>query len=302
MRGLTTARGLALALGSAASIGAAYILLKDDVVAGQWSDSFVLVPLMLGIAVVAGHLAAKASRDRSFLAASGFALAFFLGTALTVYQSVAKQAATTDAKMLETVASNKDRSMVEAQLQIAQTRYSDAISNYKKLLSPDGSCLTRKCMDSAQRISEVEARQDQLRRELKSMDPVKPVAAGPDRVAQVIHVLFGLETHKVKALLVIVEPFAFSLLFELTAISAFGYGFGGSRRPVRAANENTETQPTVELPEPPGDRRDPAIVSWVEEFTRRNGRAPQIPEVQQAFEGLGKTTAWRYCKDRHRAA
>lgn len=293
MRGLTTARGLALALGVAASIGGAYILLKEDVVAGRWSDSFVLVPLMLGIAVVAGHLASKALRDRSFFAAIGFALAFTLGTALTVYQSVSKQAATTDAKALETVASNKNRGMVEAMLLDAQNRYKQALDQADKARSTGG--CGRVCLDWSTRALEVDARVRELQAELRSMDPAKPVAAGPERVAQVIHVLTGIDSRRVKALLVLVEPFAFSLLFELTAISAFGYGFGGHRRPVRAANENVETQPTHVEPEPPGDKRDPAIVSWVEEFTRRNGRAPRIPEVQSVFD-VPKTTAYRYAR------
>jgi hypothetical protein len=35
------------------------------------------------------------------------------------------------------------------------------------------------------------------------------------------------------------------------------------------------------------------VVSWVREYRRRHGRDPKIPEVQQVFKGLPKTTAWR---------
>ena len=38
------------------------------------------------------------------------------------------------------------------------------------------------------------------------------------------------------------------------------------------------------------------VVSWVREFRRRHGRDPKIPEVQGAFKGLAKTTAWRRAK------
>ena len=289
----TTARGAATALGCAASFGAAYILLKEDVMAGHWSDSFVLVPLMLLIAVVAGHLAAKALRDRSILSASGFALAFLLGTVLTVYTSVSKQAMKIDAKVLETVASNKDRGTVEAALKIAQTRYQQALDQADKARS-SGGC-GRVCIDWSQRAVEVDSHIAKLKAELQSMDPVKPVAAGPERVAVVIHMLAGLETAKVKALLLLVEPFAFALLFELTAISSFGYGFGGFRQAqivVRTAK--TPTQPEL----PGGDRRDSRIVSWCDAYAQRHGRRPSIPEVQQAFD-VGKTSAWRYSRSRH---
>jgi hypothetical protein len=45
--------------------------------------------------------------------------------------------------------------------------------------------------------------------------------------------------------------------------------------------------------DPPGDRAE--VVSWVREFQARNGRKPQIPEVQARFQ-LPKTTAWRRIK------
>jgi hypothetical protein len=43
-------------------------------------------------------------------------------------------------------------------------------------------------------------------------------------------------------------------------------------------------------------RQERGVVSWVREFRRRHGRPPRIPEVQQAFNGLPKTTAWRKSK------
>jgi hypothetical protein len=35
------------------------------------------------------------------------------------------------------------------------------------------------------------------------------------------------------------------------------------------------------------------VVSWVRAYRRRHGRDPRIPEVQGAFKGLSRTTAWR---------
>lgn len=299
MRGLTTpARASAIALGCAASAGCAYLLLKDDVLAGRWSDSFVMVPLILGIAVVAGHLAAKALRDRSILSACGFAIAFAVASLMTVYSSVSKQATSTDAKTLEAVASNRDRSVVEAALLDAQIRYKQALDQADAARS-SGGC-GRVCTDWSKRALEVDARVRELKAELKSMDPQKPVAAGAEKMARVIYRLFGLDPVKVKDFILDVEQLAYTLLFEITAISSFGYGLSGNRAPRVAAK--ARMQPTPDLPEPPGDRRDPAIVSWVEEYTRRHGRAPQIPEVQKAFEGLSRTSAYRYAKSKHGVA
>jgi hypothetical protein len=44
--------------------------------------------------------------------------------------------------------------------------------------------------------------------------------------------------------------------------------------------------------EPVSDERE-RVVSWVRAYRQRHGRSPKIPEVQKAFNGLPRTTAWR---------
>jgi hypothetical protein len=66
-------------------------------------------------------------------------------------------------------------------------------------------------------------------------------------------------------------------------------GFGAHGSPV----EQIELIPAV--PEEVLDERE-RVVSWIQEYRRRHGRNPQIPEVQQAFPGLPKTTTWRRLK------
>ena len=299
MRASSTARGLALVLGVIASGGALFILLKDDVVAGRWSDAFVLVPIMIVIALAAGHLATEALRSRKYLAAIGFALAFVLGTALTVYQSVGKQADTSDSQTLVTEASNQERKTVEDDLARARLRYTQALDQADRETG-SGDC-RQKCQDWKLRAREVDSQIRELEAKLKGMNPQKPVAADADRVAKVIHMLTGADERRTKALLVLVKPFAFSLLFELTAIAAFGFAFG-HQSPAPAARASVKTQP-MESPEPPGgSRRDPLVEQWVADFERRHGRAPQLTEVRARFPKLGRTTCYRYAKRKHGTA
>lgn len=44
------------------------------------------------------------------------------------------------------------------------------------------------------------------------------------------------------------------------------------------------------------DAADIATLAWVRRFRGEHGRNPQIPELQAAFPGTPKTTAWRRCK------
>jgi hypothetical protein len=52
-----------------------------------------------------------------------------------------------------------------------------------------------------------------------------------------------------------------------------------------------ETATVLEpLPEPDPRQK---VVLWVDEFRRRNGRNPRIPEMQAEFKTMPKTSAWR---------
>jgi hypothetical protein len=87
-------------------------------------------------------------------------------------------------------------------------------------------------------------------------------------------------------------------LVELVAAMAFStgllvlgfvlVGFGA-----HASKEETATPLAVPVATPDKNER---VVSWVREFRRRHGRDPKIPEVQQVFTDLPKTTAWRKSK------
>lgn len=83
------------------------------------------------------------------------------------------------------------------------------------------------------------------------------------------------------------------LWLELAAPAVLAYGFGPGRR--KAPEPQPETKRRREKRATP--RKKPAandqVVSWVEEFRRRNGRAPKIPEVRGAFQDISRTTAWR---------
>jgi hypothetical protein len=78
----------------------------------------------------------------------------------------------------------------------------------------------------------------------------------------------------------IVPAMAFSTGLLLLGLVLVGYG-GHSMK---------AEAPAVLEPMPDGADH---VVSWVREYRRRHGRDPKIAQVQEAFKGLPKTTAWR---------
>ncbi len=292
MSSTTSGRWLAIATGAAASAGALYILLKDDVVAGRWSDAFILVPVMVGISIAAGHLCWSALAGRNLLAALGFALAFALGSVLTVYTSVGKQAATSDASALAAQASNDLRQAKEGELARARVRFQDAQTMADRERS-EKRC-GQKCQDWERRGREVASYIRQLESDLAAMEPPKPIAAPATRFARFAGLFFDIDPDALSAKLDTIQPLAYSLLFELTAIVALGYGFGRRRAPPK---------PVTHADVPPARRSrgrprnpDGEVVDWVRAFRERHGRDPQIPELQRQFPAVPRTTAWRRCK------
>lgn len=74
-------------------------------------------------------------------------------------------------------------------------------------------------------------------------------------------------------------------------VATFGSVIFARAMPVPPATANDNPVPA---PVPPDART--RIIDWVREFEARNGRKPIIPEVQRAFAGTPKTSAWRYIK------
>lgn len=86
----------------------------------------------------------------------------------------------------------------------------------------------------------------------------------------------------------VVPALTFSSSLMLLGLVLVGFGGHGSSSTLGSSVETASAQ-AVQREEVE------RVVSWVNEFRRRHGRDPQIPELQQVFD-LPKTTAWRRIK------
>jgi hypothetical protein len=83
-----------------------------------------------------------------------------------------------------------------------------------------------------------------------------------------------------------------ALWLELAAPALLAFGFAPWSRKEPEPKKKAKRRKAKRAP-----RSKPAasdqVIPWVEEFRKRNGRDPKIPEVRQAFTGMARTTAWR---------
>lgn len=235
-------RRLAIAAGAAATGGALAILLADPVTSGTWRLDHGLLPIIVAVTIAAGHLVGLALRAGKLLSALGFAGVFALGTMLTVYSSVGSQKASVGDKALTVEAHNgaiaqKRADLAEARL---RRRQADAMADREMTSETCG----RRCQDWRKRATEVQSHIAILEVQLAGLGGEKVARPRAEAFATAAAV-FGFDRRRVEAAATVLEPFAYSLLLELAAIVAFGYGFAGNRCRARASATRRQPPPSV---------------------------------------------------------
>jgi hypothetical protein len=250
---------LAIVAGIAATGGALAILLADPLASGTWRLDHGLLPVIVAITIAAGHLTGSAWRDRRYGSSIGFAVIFTIGTVLTVYSSVGTQKAATGDKATSIEADNAAVAAKTAELTSARARLDVATREADREMKGQD-CRTR-CENWRKRGAEVQSHIRILEAELRQLGSTKAARPKAEAAAEALAVL-GFDRARVANAATIFEPFAYSLLLELTAIVAFGYGFGHQVSPAPAAPATVAATVTARKPEetdgnprPPGNRR-----------------------------------------------
>lgn len=243
----TSSRILAGIAGTGCVTGSLMILLGDQLwQPATWQDHHWLTILMVGGTIAVGKLTHKAWPSRK-LSSFGFAVMFLVGTLLTVYNSVGRQAETTDAKQLTAEQTNTAIASKSADLSDARNRLiraSDKVELYTNGgVDPDtGKTIKAKCgevcNDWKERRSDAIASVEKIEAQLAALGPKKPVNAKAEKFAE-IAALFSFDKAKATAAFALLEPFLFTLFFEFGSIIALGFAFTGSVAPVSVVANDT---------------------------------------------------------------
>lgn len=226
---------LAIATGVAAAGGALAILLQDPISTGQWRVDHGLLPVVVFVAIATGHLLGHSLKERSLFSALGFLMTFLLATGLTVYLSVGAQKAASGDKALSVESHNK--AIADKRGELAKSRESLTRAEAQVERETANKRCAQACESWKQRAKEVRSHIAILEVQLADLGGEKIARPKASALAEAAAV-FGLDRRKVETAATVLEPFAFSLLLEITAIVAFGFGFGSHRvapEPVRQA-------------------------------------------------------------------
>lgn len=301
MKSYTNGQRLAILIGAAATIGAIALLLSDAL-GGHYTIEHGMVPLVVLITVASGHLVSTAIRDRKVIAAFGFALAFVIGTAVTVLNGVGRQTEGAETKAAAATAHNTTLAAKLEDLKTSRQRLGDA-NRMVDHETRNGGC-GRNCQDWRRRASEVQSHISVIEAEVGKLGGAKPVNAKAEKAAQ-IAALFGGDHDRVKAAVTLLEPVMVPFLLEWVAIVALGFGFGhrGNRQSahVQRASVTATVPATVGndngLPPTNGGQRTVATKAKAEaDVIRLVARGEELPNQETLAErwGVHKGTASKW--------
>lgn len=218
----THGRALAIIAGAAFLAGGLTILLGPVLMTpAQWGQYHVLTILMIGGTIAAGHLTKTAWKARTMLSCAGFLMLFLSGTALVVYNSVGRQAEQHDTKALEVSARNSLIEDKRRDVENARQRLETAETNADR---ERGSKCKQRCKDWE--AAAVDARKviSVLESEIRALGAPKPVDAKAEKAGE-LAALFGFDKRKAEAVAALIEPFLWTIFFEIGSIVSLGFAF-----------------------------------------------------------------------------
>ena len=292
-------RPLAIVAGALFALGTLGILLEDVILhAAPFGLKHIITVIVVAGTIMVGHQVHKAWHSNLKGSAFGFAALFLIGTMLTVYSSVGRQAEHTMVASAEVEAADKARTRANKGLAEAETMLANS---QRELARECKSGKGRKCEGIKATVDVYQAAVHGYSAELEKLGPAK-VATPEARRAGELAAVFGADPSKVEAAMILIIPFLTTLFLELGAIICLGYGF----RPVRKAHVNDNVFRAMDYapefePLPPAKALPPEIkgsnvIDWARAFERAHNRKPTWPEVRSAFPDVSKTTAWRRVK------
>jgi hypothetical protein len=300
----TNGRLLAIAAGTAFTYGGLRIILGDQLTdPAQWTTGVQLTVLMVGGTIAAGHLMRDAGAAKRYGAAFGFLVLFLAGTGLVVLNSVGRQAENSMLTVSQADDAAERRIAIKAALARSEAMLSEAQAGLAR------ECKTgkgKRCEGIQATIAVYEAAVKGHTADLEKIGPQKPVNAKAAHMAKIL-ALSGADEAKAKAALLLLEPFLWTLFFEIGSIVSLGFAFRGITESApgkitdeeieefkRATSNDTEPLPPTKAIVP--DMTGSNIVPWAQAFRAQHGRPARLDEVQAAFPEVARTTAWRRLK------
>lgn len=217
----------AIAGGTVAAAGATALLIRDGWTTG-WTVDLALMPALVGLTILSGHLFWKALSSGRIIAAGLIAILAAYGSLLTINETMGRRAELRDGKVMSAEAKQTARAAAAAELASVTQTYNWALPDMASEctgapdpLPPHG---WPKCRSKRGTVKALEQRIATLKADVAAIAPA-PVDAKMAR-AVTIASWFGASPALVREAYSTLEPFLMPIFLELASIVLFSYGLG----------------------------------------------------------------------------
>lgn len=207
-------------VGGLVAAGGAVALLTRDALHTGLSLDHGLMPVLVGLTILTGHLAVQAWKELRLVSCAAFLGLAVLGSGITVYETMGRRAESRDAK----VASETKTVDQYAKLMVDLNRANQLATEAESWVANE--CRTgvgKKCQGVRFVFEQLSAHAEKLRAEAETHKAPPPVDAKADRAAAVAGLL-GFSAATTKLAVQTFEPFVLPLFLELGSIFLFGFG------------------------------------------------------------------------------
>jgi hypothetical protein len=219
--------------------------------------------------IAAGHLAKVAFKTRS-VSCVGFAVLFVAGSALVVYNSVGRQAEQHDTVALERATANALIEDKVRDIEAARERLANAERNADR---ERGSKCGQKCKGWEAAAADARNVIRVLESEVRALGAPKPVDAKANKAGELAAV-FGFNRQKASALAALIEPFLWTIFFEIGTIVSLGFAFHSTVSKV--------SKPVSDSGNSGGGKAERAQIRLVEDH--------EVAALKKALQGRGALT------------
>lgn len=218
----TTIRSYPALFGGAASATIAWFSITRGLGFAELTLDHAQAAGLIGLSVLAGHLAGQAWFSRHHVAAGALVVASALGSFLTIYNGIGSRAEVRNVKVAAVELSTSERTRIEADL-AKTTRLVAEAETWVGAECKSGR--GTKCEGVTFVLNQRKASQASLQGQLKTVGPIAP-AEPKAAQAGLLAGLMGYNAATVQSIASALEPVAAPLFFEVLAILLFVVGLG----------------------------------------------------------------------------
>ncbi len=241
----TISRVIAGGAGLLAAIAALALMLSDinPTNPSAWRLDHGLMPVVLVLTIASGHFVMATARAWRAVACAGWLIVAIVGSVVTLYNSLGRQNDTADRQIKQAEDINRQRGDVTKQMIATGTLLNAAMLAQATRCerNPDSDS----CRGSRSNVRAFATAIEHNQQQLREIGPEQTAAPKATVLAATVALFFTVDEQLLRKRIMALEPFLYTVLFEIGSIVAFSFALSGTAAKTAVAAGTVPQNATV---------------------------------------------------------